>query len=217
MSVTAHRTSISDYVLCICIDPCVSVCVWITEKKWVGKRRLTTWRRFLVFSKPRKWNQQWRGCDVISRRSFLTAAPRLPRLFCHFLFVCLYFHLSLYLSLCVCISPCLYLLLSLMLHCRGVGVCWLISFFFFSFFMNGLPCLLSDKAIFVNADDEHIQCDHTNFLCFNLPYSDWLRPSSQWQRFWGSCEYVRVSKRMHIFTWAKALRGLRGLLFRYNW
>lgn len=47
--------------------------------------------------------------------------------------------------------------------------------------MNGMCCLLSDRAISVSTDDEHIQCDHTNFLLYRLP-SDWLRLPSQWQR-----------------------------------
>lgn len=36
-------------------------------------------------------------------------------------------------------------------------------------------------AISVSADDEHIQCEHTNFLFYRPPSSDWLRLSSQWQ------------------------------------
>lgn len=49
---------------------CVNVSVSYRQTVRVGKRCLTTWRRLLVFSKPRKWNQQWRGCDVMLGLSF---------------------------------------------------------------------------------------------------------------------------------------------------
>lgn len=38
------------------------------------------------------------------------------------------------------------------------------------------------RAISVSADDEHIKCEHTNFLLCCLPLSDWLSLPSQWQR-----------------------------------
>lgn len=150
MRVTAQCTSISDCAFRVYIVLCRScLSVSYREKVRVGKRCLTTWRRFLVFSKPRKWNQQWRGYDVISTRSFLTAAPRLPLLFCHFLFVCLYFHLSLYLSLC------LYLSVSLSLaspHVILQGSRRLLADFFLSFFFLWMGCLVySLTKLFLSA------------------------------------------------------------------
>lgn len=118
-----------------CIGACVYLCVChiASDKVRAGKQCLTTWRRFLVFSKPRKWNQQWRGCDVTVRLSFLLE-PRPPISHCSFVIFFLsvpYISISLCLSLyCICLflplvcfSPCLYLFFPLLLRCRGVGVC----------------------------------------------------------------------------------------------
>lgn len=174
-----------------CIGACVYLCVChiASEKVRAGKQCLTTWRRFLVFSKPRKWNQQWRGCDVTVRLSVLLE-PRPPISRCSFVIFFLsvpYISISLCLSLyCICLflplvcfSPCLYLFFPLLLRCRGVGVCRL-------FFMNGMRCLLSES--YFCADDEHKLWPHFLFCC--LPFSDWLRFPSQWQRIWGSSECV---------------------------
>lgn len=56
----------------LCYNVCTSVigcaqtqaCVWLTEKETESGVSLTTWRPFLVFSKPNWKHRRW-GCDVI--------------------------------------------------------------------------------------------------------------------------------------------------------
>lgn len=120
-----------------------------------------------------------------------------------------YFILSVY-SFCLCTR----LLSSLSLFICCFSSCYAAGEWAFAalFFMNGPCCLLSDKAISVGTDDEHIQCDHTNFLFVYSPSSDWLSLSSQWQRLWG-CEcvllvvhaFARVGQNVEGSLWASFL------------
>ena len=115
---------------CVWVWVCVHVNYW--ERVREGKSFFSTWRRLLVFSKPKRRNQQWRGCDVIVRFSQSTCGPTshatLVSLSCC---LCLYFRGCFYVSLrSVCLSadlsvsffPRLYLLPPLSFHCWGVGV-----------------------------------------------------------------------------------------------
>lgn len=83
-------------------------------------------------------------------------------------------------------------------------------------------------AISVSADDEHIQCEHTNFLFYRPPSSDWLRLSSQWQMlcvfevvvnvcvcFFFCCVGVLVCLSVRACM-CRVLRGLSGPFFGDN-
>lgn len=163
---------------------CICACVTLQVKKWELESSVSP-RDVGFWCFPNQGSGTSSDEDVMSQSGFLSYSSRgLPS---HAALLSFSFCLCrIFPSLCVCLflplvcfSPCLYLFFPLLLRCRGVGVCRL-------FFMNGMRCLLSES--YFCADDEHKLWPHFLFCC--LPFSDWLRFPSQWQRIWGSSECV---------------------------
>lgn len=177
--------------------------VRVAEKEWELERDASP-RDACLWCFPNQGSGTSSDEDVMSLSGFLSKSTSCFKMLFyffhipHFLFVC--FHVSI--CLCVCPGASLHmsaLLLSLFIYC--FSSCYAAGEWAFAalFFMNGSCCLLSDKAISVSSDDEHIQCDHTNFLFVYSPASDWLSLSSQWQRFWGwECVFLVVHAYAHV-------------------
>lgn len=66
MCVQCRCVCVSVYVL-VCR---ICVCVCVLGRMRVGRWCLTTWRKFVVFSKPVSWNHRWRRRDAMFRLSF---------------------------------------------------------------------------------------------------------------------------------------------------